>query len=345
MRPLDSSGLEPFEITGIGSLPHSDPEEAVSFVMKYLPRFPHWPQLPKRSKAEEMTRQFLEGIPGIREKDDKIWLEGPESAPEEWEVYWEASESEDLEAFAITEERAQGFYVFLRRLKEYNPPSVKGQLIGPLTLGFSLKDQSGCYAFYDQTLRGMLIRVLNLKAKWQIKRLKEAHSEARVFLFFDEPSLGAIGTPAMSLSREEILRCYRGLLEGLDAVKGVHVCANTDWTLLLESGFDLLSFDCYNFGSSLLLWKDHVKAFLGKGGFIAWGIVPTEPLLIGSFETRELVELLLGYVRESSSLFGFSPVQFLITPSCGLGTLDINAAELVYQTLVEVREEIVKSLL
>lgn len=345
MRPLDFSGLEPFEITGIGSLPHSDAEGAVSFVMKYLPRLPHWPQLPKRSKAEEMTRQFLEGIPGVREEDDRVWLQRPESAPGEWEAYWEASESEDLEAFAISEERAKGFYVFLRRLRDYNPPSVKGQLIGPLTLGFSLKDETGRYAFYDQALRDMLIRVLNLKAKWQIKRLKEAHSEVRVFLFFDEPCLGAVGTPAISLSREELLRCYGGLLEGLDAVKGIHVCANTDWTLLLEAGFDLLSFDCYNFGESLLLWKDHLRVFLRRDGYIAWGIVPTEPLLIGSFKTEGLVELLLDYVRKSGLLFDFSPFQFLITPSCGLGTLDVSAAEVVYRTLVEVRDKVIRSLL
>lgn len=344
MKPLGSLGLEPFEITGIGSLPHLDPQGAVDFVMRYLRRIPHWPQLPKRSKSEEMTRQFLEGIPGLREEDGKVWLEGPEDAPEEWEAFLEASAAEDLEAFAISEHRAQGLYAFLRKLKEYRPPFLKGQLIGPVTLGFSLRDKGGRYVFYDQTLLEMLVKVLNLKAKWQVKRFKEAQPEAQVFLFFDEPSLAAVGTPAMVLSREEVLKCYKDLLEGIEAVKGVHVCANTDWSLLLGAGFDLLSFDCYSFGDNLLLWRDSLKAFLEKGGSIAWGIVPTDPELVLKLVAQDLVDLLLDYVRKLGSFCNFSPFQFLITPSCGLGTLEVEVAEAVYRTLTEVREKVVKSL-
>jgi len=343
MRPLGSLGLEPFEITGIGSLPHLSPEEAVDFVLEHLPRMPHWPQLPKRSKMEEMTRQFLEGMPGIREEGGKIWIEGPEDAPEEWEVYTEVSASGDLRAFAIGEERAKGFHAFLMRLKEYRPPFLKGQLIGPLTLGFTLRDKEGRYAFYDQTLREMLVKVLNLKAKWQLKCLKDVHPNAKVFLFFDEPSLGAIGTPAMSFSKEELFRCYTDLLEGIEAVKGIHVCANTDWSLLLGTGFDLLSFDCYSFGENLLLWKDSLKAFLEEGRGIAWGIVPTDPHVVGTIRARELAGLLLKYVGELRLFCEFSLSQFLITPSCGLGTLEVSLAQSVYRTLSEVREEVINS--
>ena len=48
--------------TGIGSLPHQDPEEAVRLVLEVFPEFPFWPQLPRRSLEERMTRQFDDSV-------------------------------------------------------------------------------------------------------------------------------------------------------------------------------------------------------------------------------------------------------------------------------------------
>jgi len=61
--------------TAIGSMPHTEPEEACSIVMKYLPAIPAWPQLPKRSPKENMCIQFSEGFPGIVIAKDKIRIE------------------------------------------------------------------------------------------------------------------------------------------------------------------------------------------------------------------------------------------------------------------------------
>lgn len=49
--------------TGIGSLPHTDAEEAVDLVLKYCPQVPFWPQLPRRDAREGMIAQFSEGLP------------------------------------------------------------------------------------------------------------------------------------------------------------------------------------------------------------------------------------------------------------------------------------------
>lgn len=50
MRELLPQG----QVTGIGSLPHRDAEEAVRFVAEQSPAIPFWPQLPQRSDDEMM---------------------------------------------------------------------------------------------------------------------------------------------------------------------------------------------------------------------------------------------------------------------------------------------------
>lgn len=44
--------------TLIGSMSHTDPKEACSQVIKYLPDIPAWPQLPKRSDYYMNNRVF-----------------------------------------------------------------------------------------------------------------------------------------------------------------------------------------------------------------------------------------------------------------------------------------------
>jgi hypothetical protein len=60
--------------TAIGSMPHTNPDEACSIIMKYLPDIPFWPQLPGRSPRENMIIQFSEGFPGVVIKGDRIHL-------------------------------------------------------------------------------------------------------------------------------------------------------------------------------------------------------------------------------------------------------------------------------
>ena len=48
--------------TGIGSLPYSDPQEALELILNDFPDIPHWPQLPQRSKLEHFVHQFLQPL-------------------------------------------------------------------------------------------------------------------------------------------------------------------------------------------------------------------------------------------------------------------------------------------
>ncbi|RLA86431.1 MAG: hypothetical protein DRG31_00165 [Deltaproteobacteria bacterium] len=334
MRPSRSLRPSPFEITAIGSLPHEDPKEACRFVLNHLTVLPHWPQLPQRDPNEDMIRQFSEGMPGLKEDERGLWVE-LEGAEEQWQRYLEAVEREEIEVFGISPERARGFYAFLEMAPGFEPPFVKGQVTGPVTMGFCLKDREGRFAFYNDDLREMIIRVLNLKAKWQVKRFKERLPEAQVVIFFDEPALAGYGTPQMSVGRGVILETMRRCLEGIEALCGIHVCANTDWPLVLEAGFDIVSFDAYSHSESFLLWQDQIGEFLHSGGIIAWGVVPTQREALFEESVSGLIRRLEGYfnILIKGGVKEDLLRQALITPSCGIGTLGVKEAEKVYELL------------
>lgn len=336
MRPYRSLRPAPFELTAIGSLPHREAGEAVRFVLEHLPVIPHWPQLPQRSPLEDMVHQFLEGMPGLREDPQGLWVE---TEGGEWEAFYEAVESRDLSRFAMSPERAKGFYAFLELLPRPAPPFLKGQVTGPVTLGFCLKDSKGRYAFYDDQIHHALVELLKAKARWQVDRFKEVHPEGTPILFFDEPALAGYGTPQMSFSKERALETFRELKEGLEALVGIHVCANTDWPMVLEAGFDIVSLDAYDYSDSFLLWLDPLGEFLEKGGIVAWGVVPTRREALSAEDALGVVKRLEG-IWERLLREGIREEflrQALITPSCGTGTLAVEEAERVYRLLKEVR--------
>ena len=51
------------ECLAIGSLPYDNPKDAMTQVQNYFSKIPFWPQLANVSKNEDMTYQFLEGMP------------------------------------------------------------------------------------------------------------------------------------------------------------------------------------------------------------------------------------------------------------------------------------------
>jgi methionine synthase II (cobalamin-independent) len=115
----------------------------------------------------------------------------------------------------------------------------------------------------------------------------------------------------------------------------VHCCGNTDWGLLLQTKIDILSFDAYQFFEKLLLYHDKLRDFFGRGGVLSLGIVPTDEEAF----LHESTESLVGRVRmmvERLSDGGMSGKNFIITPTCGMGTLSTKISELILKVTGEV---------
>jgi hypothetical protein len=101
---------------------------------------------------------------------------------------------------------------------------------------------------------------------------------------------------------------------------------------------DVLNFDAYGYGYTLALYPDAVRAFLDRGGIIAWGIVPSSDHIL--YETPES---LLGHLERAWDQLGRKGIPreqiiaaSLVAPSCGTGTLSPEMAERVFQMTAQV---------
>jgi methionine synthase II (cobalamin-independent) len=342
--------------TTIGSLPLTDPQEATDLVFRYTPLLPSWVQLP-RHPGEGMLEQYNEGLPGIKDVDGRICFDTNDSGFEQamlefYEHYLGAVEEhsdESLERFAISPNRARGFFSFVELLtarRSAVPDTVKCQITGPFTLATGLKDREGKYAYYNPQLRDVIVKLLGLKATWQIRRLRLL--PVSVLMFMDEPSLCGFGSSAyMGVQEEDIkkdLNEIAGAIHAEQAWAGVHCCENTDWSLLLKSAIDVLNFDAYGFFDRLFLYKEELLNFMRRGGTLAWGIVPTHSEeVIRDVSAESLVQ---RWKQEAQQLAAAGlPLeliarQSLVTPSCGAGSLSPIAAIRVLELLQRVSQSL-----
>ena len=311
--------------TAIGSMPHTNPDEACSVIMKYLPDIPVWPQLSKRSLREDMVVQFSEGFPGIVIKGDKIHIEPSANFESELEQIYIDCEQDNAHKYGISTEYAAGLYAFLS--KAAGSKIVKGQVTGPVTWGLAVTRQDGLGILYDDTLAEAAAKFLRLKASWQEKILSEISPNPIIFV--DEPYLVSLGSVFTPIPEEKVPVLLEEVFKGIKGIKGLHCCGNTNWSVILDTTIDILSFDAYNYASSLGTHSAKVKSFLERGGSIAWGIVPNEEEALA----RESMPSLRDRLEEAVAPFTRDGVKFkqiiaqgLITPSCGLDGLSPEAA-------------------
>jgi methionine synthase II (cobalamin-independent) len=326
--------------TIIGSMPQTDPEEACLLVAKYLPDLPAWPQLPKRGQLENMYIQFSEGFPGIVLDGAKAYVERAADFDSRLEQLYNADAENNPDNYGISIEYAAGLHAFLA-IKEQHPRMVKGQVTGPITWGLMVTDRQQRGILYDDLLAEALAKFLRLKAMWQERFLQQIAPETLIFV--DEPYLTSLGTAFVAISNEQVTSLLEVVLSGITGLKGVHCCGSTDWSLLLTSSTDVLSFDTYNYADSLGCYPAEVKAFVERGGNIAWGIVPNEEEAVG----RESVGSLNDRLGEAMAPFTRDGLPFkqlvaqsLLTPSCTLASVSAEAAVRALELLSELSAKI-----
>jgi len=333
--------------TGIGSLPYMETAPALPLIFEHLPRIPHWPQLPRRGKMEGFVFQFLGPLIecGLLVADDRPYFDTghpawTERLTEFYTTYLagEAGDPDALELFAFPPEAAAGFYAFVEAVKTLPLEGVhyfKGQLAGPLTIGFQIKDAAGRLVYYDEQLRDLIVKTLALHARWQAKKLAELGRP--VIIFVDEPAAGVYGQSAfITVTREMVKKDLNAIFEAIhsnDSLAGVHSCAAMDWTILYESMVDIVNLDVYNFGRSLLPFARETGEFLERGGAMAWGIVPTYEVAFEEDEASLLQKLdeLWGELGRHGVSRALLHRQALVTPACGAGLLSFELAERIYR--------------
>jgi len=317
--------------SSIGSLPYTKAESALG-IAKTLD-IPAWPQLPKKGFFENMYVQESGGMPGARLDGENLYFE-TEDIEEELVSFYERYLETDLEYFALSKDWAEGFYAFLN-----NPPKteyVKGQVTGPISFGLTVCDKTKKPIIYNDDLFEAVRKAIEMKAVWQAERLRAI---GKPIIFLDEPYLSAFGSCTIPLAKPQIVGWLADVvlpIKERGVLVGVHCCGNTDWSILMEANIDILNFDAYNFAHTLRLYKDELYSYLGKGGILAFGIVPSSEEIKN--ESAESLQERLKKEIKSLVDCGINPAflqNFLITPSCGLGSLSCEIAEKVINTTKE----------
>lgn len=317
--------------TAVGSVPHTDPREACEVVLEHFPELPTWPQMPKRSFLENMYVQFSERFPGVvlDRTNERIFVDRGQDLDASLEELYAAYLEEDLDFAAVGADYAAGFAQFAASLaaRSEAPMAVRGQVTGPVSWGLTVTDQNRRPVLYDDVLADALARHLRLKASWQEHELRKLYPETLIIV--DEPYMSSFGSAYVALQRDQVIVLLEEVLGGMQGLRGVHCCGNTDWSLLLDTSVDVLSFDAYEYAETLALYPSSVKAFLERGGFIAWGITPkTDAVWTENVESLQVrlkngMDLLARKGVSREAIMAAS----LVTPSCGVGSMDVPGAE------------------
>jgi hypothetical protein len=340
--------------TAIGSMPHVDPEAALDLVFRSIPNAPVWPQLSRRDVREQMEIQYSEGLPRavLDTEKDRLYFDTSgeyyDELAEFYAGYMAAEEEGDCSMAAISPDYAAGIFALEDRLKTSGSrrPLIKCQTTGPISFALTIVDENKRSIYYNDEFVDVVVKGLAMKCRWQIQKFKPYAED--VICFVDEPILSAFGSSTyVSVQRDDIVARLGEVIEAIhaeDALAGVHCCGNTEWSILVDAGADVISFDAYEHGETVALYPQHMERHLvERRNAIAWGIVPTSEAVRGETAASlvERFEKLVFHMGERTGIDSqIIREGALVTPSCGTGSMDVADAERVFELLGDVSEQL-----
>jgi len=312
--------------TSVGSLPHTDREAAISFVLERTVELPAAPTLPSIDPLEMMIPQGLWGIEGVSVDDDGSFsITDPDAL----------DPSAPLGDHELAGRPFATWRRFLDAVADRTDP-IKLQLTGPITLGLALVDAGAPAGIAFAVASGAIAaRARDLVALAEAR----APGVSRVVVF-DEPGLvGGLRTD-LPLPGDQVVDVLSGALAAIEgqALTGVHVCGAADWRLIMQAGPGLLSMPV---GADVTGSAGALGSYLERGGWVAWGAVPTDGPL-GESNSRYWRQLSAQWCELVQN--GCDPVllrrQALVTPVCGLALHDETQADHVFTLTRELAEKI-----
>ena len=217
-----------------------------------------------------------------------------------------------------------GLRTFLDAVAARRAP-IKLQLTGPVTLGIALHSL-GIPAARAFSIAGAAVRA---RARALVAAAQESAPMAPLVVFVDEPGLSAAMLPGFPLEANRTIDLVSSALAALEhhAITGLHCCGLADWRVVLQAGPQILSLPV---AMGAVEHSGAISAFLERGGWVAWGAVPTNGPL-GATPERLWQQLSAEWCGLTQG--GCDPVllreQALITPACGLALHDEVQADLV----------------
>ncbi len=301
--------------TGVGSLPGTDPAEAVRVVVGELPDLPHLPELPGRGPGASMTGRALAVAAEL----------GADLQPAGWRLTGVSASLDQRRARSML---AQDLDLLEEALQGYSG-HLKVQVAGPWTLAATVERPRGDKVLADHGARRELAQALAEGVRVHLADVRRRVPGAGPLLLqVDEPALGAVlraQVPTASgfgkhraVDRPELSEQLGWVLAATaesGAEPWVHSCApGTPLDLLRKAGARGLSVDLDVLSPAD---HDHLAETLEAGDGVALGVVPAADPETAPTD-RALTDRVLGWL----DLLGLDPEvvgrRLLVTPACGL---------------------------
>jgi len=301
-------------VTGVGSLPHTDPKRAASFVLETT-TVPYLPQLPNRHPEERMLVQWGDGLCGCGAVDSSIGL-----------GYGEPIGAR-AEAFG-------GAHALLDVLSS-DVPTVKTQATGPVTLALGLLSAGHPgQGLLDCVATGLIGRVED-----HIASLAARLPDADITLIFDEPGLSGLLVPGFPITRDEAEHVLGKVLTRAPVPAGIHCCADTDWSVVASVRPSLISWDIDSLGAAFVAHTEAIAAATWEGTGFIWGVAPTQTQPLPGDPGVRLQRIVGRLVMAGAKMDGLLEGA-MFSPACGLAGLTEGQAEIVAHTVVRLAGEL-----
>jgi len=302
---IASAALHPLAVTGIGSMPHLSVADALPGILA-TQDLPAVPQLPSLGSMDGLHAEALAGLPGIGVGDD-----GTVTLPTAFNKTGAAPCTSSA----------------LAALRLAAPPGwpLKSQVAGPVTLALNTRLADGRQTADDRPACDMLANYLAAAVADQAPLLNGG------MLLLDEPDL-AVALSDARLGPEWCRSLLALVLNAAMGPVGVHTCGEPDVAFLASLPADIIGIDAYRYGDSLSAAP--LQQLLLRGGWIAWGIVPSEAEPLARATTESLTFRLQHAWTQLAGEGVSRPRlvrQALITPACGLGLLSVPEADRALQ--------------
>ncbi|MFH1169525.1 MAG: hypothetical protein V1691_02405 [Chloroflexota bacterium] len=325
--------------TALPGMPHKDVGLACDVMLRY---FPQAPGIPRVGSLEKLQ---LDGLPCLKADPAggglSFELSGRES---ELVEFYDKYLSGDLEYFAVKPEYDPAMHRLAELFARGRCPELKilhFSVRGPYTYGLVIKDEQGSPAFYNETMRDLLVKHFAMKARWREKQVAELFPGVQTLVSIGEAGLGVYSSAGGSGSWEAIKNAINEVTAAIGGIRCIHCCGNFDWSMLMRTDTACLNFDTYQYGDTMPLYADELQRFLERGGLVAWGITPTAG---GggdvTNETPASLEARFEAVIDSICERGVDRERLLeasmLSPTCSTNTLSVELSDRVYQLTAEV---------
>ncbi|HTZ42942.1 MAG TPA: methionine synthase [Jatrophihabitans sp.] len=294
--------------TGVGSLPGTDPAEALRLVLGEVAGLPYLPELPARGLGADLLGRGCALLVDL---------------PIEWQPHGWTLTSSPGRDLARARDHLERDLDLLTELAA-GVGVLKVQLPGPLTMAAGLELPNLHKVLTDHGAFRDLAGSLAEGARLHLAELRSRLPGTRLVLQVDEPGLpavlaGRVPTPSgygtvRALDRSLAEPALAELLAAAPAgCRVVHCCAGeVPYELIRAAGADAVSIDAALLSDARL---DAVGEFVDAGGALWLGVVPGTDAEISLSGARESV-------RRRWAQLGFAPAllpdRVVLTPACGL---------------------------